>query len=186
MEAVLISFVVVAFAEFGDKTQLFAMVLATRFKRPLPIIAGIFAATVANHLVAAAGGYYLANLLGGFWFRLAIALSFIAMGAWALVPQNQTPEPSVSGASAFLAALIGDFVLEIGDKTQVATVALAARFHSVLLVAAGTTLGMLAADIPAVLLAGRATTLVPLRYVRIGAALIFLALGIGGLIDLGK
>ena len=184
MEAILISFFVVAIAEIGDKTQLLAIVLASRFKRPFAIIGGILSATIVNHLVAATGGFYLANLLEGFWFRLAVAISFLAMGVWALVPSRADVESSITNRGAYVATLLGMFVLEIGDKTQVATVALAARFHSVLLVATGTTLGMLAADIPAVFLADRATTLVPLRYVRAVAALIFLVLGVWGLVEL--
>ena len=141
---------------------------------------------MANHLVAATGGYYLADLLAGFWFRLVVALSFLAMGAWTLIPEREREEPLTSRSGAYLSTLLGIFVLEIGDKTQIATVALAARFHSVLLVATGTTLGMLAADIPAVLLAGRATSLVPIQYVRTIAALIFIVLGVWGLVDLKR
>jgi Ca2+/H+ antiporter, TMEM165/GDT1 family len=184
VQAVLISFVSVALAEFGDKTQLLAILLAARFKKPLPIIVGILCATVVNHLIAATGGYYIANLLGGFWFRLAISLSFVAMGLWTLVPDKQDTAPNIGNFGAFLTTLIGIFVLEIGDKTQIATVMLAARFHSVLLVATGTTLGMLAADVPAVLLAEQVTAFAPLRVMRAVAALIFLGLGAWGLLEI--
>jgi putative Ca2+/H+ antiporter (TMEM165/GDT1 family) len=184
LQAVVISFLSVALAEFGDKTQLLAILLASRFRKPLPIIAGILAATIVNHLIAATGGYYLADLLEGFGFRLIVALSFVAMGLWTLVPDKQDQELNVGNFGAFLTTLIGIFVLEIGDKTQIATVALAAHFHSVVLVATGTTLGMLAADVPAVLLADRMTSLVPLRVMRAVAALIFIALGVWGLVDL--
>jgi putative Ca2+/H+ antiporter (TMEM165/GDT1 family) len=184
VESIVISFLVVALAEFGDKTQLLAIVLASRFKQPAPVIGGILAATVANHLLAAAGGFYLSNLLEGFWFRLAVALSFVAMGIWTLIPDKADLEPPVGRGSAFLVTLAGVFLLEIGDKTQIATVALAARFHSILLVATGTTLGMMAADVPAVLLAEVVSTRVPLRLVRIGTALIFLLLGGWGLLEL--
>lgn len=173
-----------ALAEFGDKTQLLAIVLASRFKKPLPIIAGIATATVANHLLAAAGGYYLSSLFGGFWFRFAVAVSFLGMGIWTLVPDRPADEGTISDSGAYLATVVAIFVLEIGDKTQIATAALAARFHSILLVATGTTIGMLAADTPAVFLAERATTLVPLQVVRAITALIFLGLGVWALLEL--
>jgi putative Ca2+/H+ antiporter (TMEM165/GDT1 family) len=181
LQAVIVSFLSVFLAEFGDKTQLFAILMSARFKRPLPIIAAILSATIVNHLIAATGGYYLADFLEGFWFRLFVSLSFIAMGLWTLVPDKPSREIQVGDFGAFLTTLIGIFVLEIGDKTQIATVALAARFHSVILVAAGTTLGMLSADIIAVLLAERLTNLAPLRVIRAVAALIFIGLGVWGL-----
>jgi putative Ca2+/H+ antiporter (TMEM165/GDT1 family) len=186
VQAVLVSYITVALAEFGDKTQLLAIVLASRFKKPLPIIAGIFTATVLNHLLAATGGYYLADFFGGFWFRLIIALSFVAMGITSLIPDKSEFQPPIGNSGAYLTTLLGIFVLEVGDKMQIATIALAARFHSILLVAIGTTLGMLSADIPAVFLAERATTVVPLRVVRFVAALIFLALGAWGVIEMWK
>ena len=129
MEAFLVSAITVAIGEFGDKTQLLAVVLAARFRRPLPIIAGIFCATVVNHLLSAAGGFYLAGMIDGFWFRLAVALAFLAMGAWTLFPSASPVAPETSGTNAFLTTLIGIFVLEVGDKTKIATVALAAKFH---------------------------------------------------------
>lgn len=179
METFLVSTFVVALAEIGDKTQLLAIVLATRFKKPIPIILGIFCATIANHTLAAMGGYYLANFLSGFWFQLFVGLSFIAMAAWILVPDSMDDEKQDHRlASAFLTTLVAFFLIEIGDKTQIATAALAARFHEVVLVAAGTTAGMMLADVPAVYLAERATTLVPLKYVRMAAALLFLVLGL--------
>jgi putative Ca2+/H+ antiporter (TMEM165/GDT1 family) len=183
LQAVIVSFLSVALAEFGDKTQLLAILLSARFKKPLPIIAGILGATIVNHLIAATGGYYLADFFGGFWFRLFVSLSFLAMGLWTLVPDKEE-ELKVGDFGAFLTTLIGIFVLEIGDKTQIATVALAARFHSVLLVATGTTLGMLAADVPAVLLAERVTNFAPMRVMRAVAALIFIGLGVWGLVEL--
>ncbi len=182
METVLISTFLVAIAEIGDKTQLLAIVLAARFKKPVPICLGILAATVANHLLAAMGGYFIADLLSGFWFRIAVSAAFIAMALWTLVPDKMDDDARThDSTSAFLATLVSFFIVEIGDKTQIATVALAARFHSVALVATGTTLGMLIADIPAVFLAEKASEIVPLNYVRAGAAAIFLVLGLWGL-----
>ena len=179
MEPVLISALVVALAEIGDKTQLLAILLATRFKRPVPIIAGIFVATVANHLLAATAGYYIANLLSGRWFRILVGLSFVAMAAWTLVPDKADDGPkSDSRWGAFLTTLVAFFLVEIGDKTQLATVALGARYHSIFKVAAGTTMGMLVADVPAVFLGEAATRVLPIRYVRWGAAAIFLGLGL--------
>lgn len=185
METLLISTVVVALAEIGDKTQLLAMVLATRFKQPVPIILGILCATIANHALAAMGGYYLSDFLSGIWFQYFIAISFIAMALWTLIPDKVEDTNKRDGlTSAFLTTLVAFFLIEIGDKTQIATAALAARFHNVFLVAAGTTTGMLLADVPAVLLAERATNVVPLKYVRIGAASLFFGLGLWGLIAL--
>lgn len=183
MEPILISALLVAIAEIGDKTQLLAIVLTARFKRPAPIILGILCATAANHLMAATGGYFIADFLKGFWFQIGVSLAFVAMAAWALVPDTMEEEKTRehAAAGAFLATLVAFFFVEIGDKTQIATVALAARFHSIALVATGTTLGMLAADVPAVLLAEKATEIVPLKYVRAAAAAIFLALGLWGI-----
>jgi putative Ca2+/H+ antiporter (TMEM165/GDT1 family) len=179
MEALLVSTAVVALAEIGDKTQLLAIVLATRFKKPIPIILGIFCATIANHLLAATGGYFLSNVLSGVWFQTAVALSFVAMGIWTLIPDTlDDAQEDHKLASAFLTTLVVFFLVEIGDKTQIATAALAARFHDVFLVAVGTTTGMMLADVPAVFLAERATAIIPLKYVRVGAALLFLALGL--------
>ena len=178
MEPVAISALVVALAEIGDKTQLLAVLLATRFGKPIPIIAGILAATVANHLLAAGAGYYVSGLLAGPWFRALVGASFLAMAGWTLIP-DKADEETRSGDrwGAFLTTLVSFFLVEIGDKTQLATVALAARFHSIVLVATGTTLGMLAADIPAVFLGEAATRVLPLKYMRWGAAALFALLG---------
>lgn len=179
MEPFLVSLFVVALAELGDKTQLLAIVLAARFKQPVPIILGILCATAANHLLAALGGYYLADFLAGPLIRPLLAVGFMAMGLWALTPERaQEQPPSLGGYGAFLTTLVAFFLVEMGDKTQIATVALAARFHAVLRVAAGTTIGMLLADIPAVFLAEAASKIAPLRYVRFGTAILFFALGL--------
>ncbi len=180
MEALLVSTLVVAIAEIGDKTQLLAIILATRFKKPVPIILGILAATLANHALAATAGYWVSDLLSGVWFRWAIAVSFIAMAAWALIPDKADDDdaPSAGRYGVFLTTTIAFFLVEMGDKTQIATVALGAKFHAIAWVAAGTTLGMMLANVPAVYLGEAATKIVPLKYVRMGAALIFLLLGL--------
>lgn len=184
MDAFLASTLLVAIAEIGDKTQLLAIVLAARFRKPLPIIAGIFAATIANHALAATAGYVAADLLDGVMFRRAVAIGFIAMALWALVPDKEEDAPAAADtASVFLSTLVAFFLVEIGDKTQIATTALAARFHNIVFVAIGTTLGMMIANVPAVILGEKVTKVVPLNYVRVGAALIFLALGVWAFID---
>jgi Ca2+/H+ antiporter, TMEM165/GDT1 family len=179
----LLSTLVVAIAEMGDKSQILAMVLAARFKRPLPIILAIIIATIANHLLAASGGYFLSSAFNGKWFRYLVALSFVAVAAWTLIPERAEVEPSDSGRNAFVTSLVSYFFVEIGDKTQIATVALAAHFHSVIVVTAGTTLGITLADAPAVLLAEVATKYVPLRVVHAAAAVMFLALGLWAFVD---
>ena len=168
----------VALAEIGDKTMLLALLLSARFQQPGAVIAGILMATLANHALAAWAGAALAGWLAGPWFQLAVALGFIAMAAWTLVPDKADDMPAVaSGAQAFVATLVAFFIVEIGDKTQVATVALGARFRDVLAVTIGTTLGMMIANVPAVLLGDKLLKLVPLQVVRIGAALVLAGLG---------
>jgi putative Ca2+/H+ antiporter (TMEM165/GDT1 family) len=179
MEALLTSTAVVALAEIGDKTQLLAILLATRFKRPLPIIAGIFVATIANHFLAALLGAQAASFLDGRWFRYLVAASFIAMAIWTLVPDRidgLDERPPRFGA--FLTTLVAFFLVEMGDKTQIATIALGARFNDVGLVAMGTTLGMMLANVPAVLLGNALIRRVPMKIVRAVAALLFLAIGL--------
>jgi len=179
---------VVALAEIGDKTQLLALVLAARYGRPLPIIVGILIATVANHALAAWLGVLAAGWLGAETLRWLLGLSFLAMAGWMLVPDKMADgdAPGKSRLGPFLATLIAFFLVEIGDKTQVATVALSARFNSVLLVTAGTSLGMMIANVPVVLLGGAAAAKIPLRPVRAAAALTFAALGLLALLNLGE
>lgn len=178
MYVVLTSLALVAIAEIGDKTQLLAILLAAKFKRPWPIVAGIFAATIANHALAALAGSELAGVFDGKPFRYAVAASFIAMAAWALIPDG---EPDADARPAkygpFLTTAVAFFLVEIGDKTQVATVALGARFHDVTLVTIGTTIGMMLANVPAVFFGEAVTRAVPLKAVRAVAALVFLGLG---------
>lgn len=180
MEAFIASVAVVAFAEIGDKTMLLAIVLAARLRAPWQILAGIFAATIANHTLAALVGREVAGLVDAPWFRIAVALGFIAMAAWTLVPDklDEGEEGFKQRGSAFLTTLVSFFLVEMGDKTQVATVALGAQYHSVLAVAAGTTLGMMIANAPAVFLGEELVKRVSLNATRIAAALLFLVLGL--------
>ena len=190
LSVVLTSFAVVALAEIGDRTMLLAILLALRFRKPVPVILGIFVATVANHLVAAWAGASIAGLLDGFWFRLAVALGFLAMAAWTLIPDKmddpEKSEPDRRGA--FLTTLVAFFLVEIGDKTQIATIAMGARYeavpHAVELVALGTTLGMMVVNAPAVIFGERITQFVALKWVRLGAALVLAGLGVAGLVEL--
>ena len=187
MDALLTSTALVALAEMGDKTQLLAMLLATRFRKPAPIISGIFVATLANHFLAAWVGHAAAGVLDHGWFRYAVALSFIAMAAWTLVPDRideDAPLAAPSRAGVFVTTLIAFFLLEMGDKTQVATVALGARFGDLLAVTAGTTMGMMIANLPAVLFGEAPARRVPMRALQMGAALLFLLLGLWMIADL--
>jgi putative Ca2+/H+ antiporter (TMEM165/GDT1 family) len=184
VETYVVSTLLVAFAEMGDRTQLLAIMLASRYRKPVPILLGILAATLANHTLAALAGFYVSSLLSAQWFKYVIAASFIGMALWALVPdkEDEDDKPDRLGRmGVFLATAVSFFLVEIGDKTQVATAALAARYHGVLLVAAGTTTGMMLANIPAVLLGHNVTRVLPLKALRIGAALIYLALGLWGI-----
>lgn len=179
MEALLTSTAVVTLAEIGDKTQLLAIVLATRFRKPVPIIGGIFVATVANHFLAALLGSEVASILDGQWFRYAVAASFIAMAAWTLIPDKlDDDEQKPARFGAFITTLIAFFLVEMGDKTQIATVALGARFHDIFSVTMGTTLGMMLANVPAVFLGHEVLKYVPLNIVRMIAAGLFLLIGV--------
>lgn len=179
MEAFLTSTAVVALAEIGDKTQLLAILLATRFRKPMPIVAGIFAATLANHFLAALVGAQVAAILDGQWFRYAIAISFIAMAAWTLIPDKlDYGDQKPARFGAFVTTLIAFFLVEMGDKTQVATVALSARFYDVIPVTMGTTLGMMIANVPAVFLGHEVLKFMPLHIVRRIAAGLFLVIGL--------
>ena len=179
METLLVSAGVVALAEIGDKTQLLALLLATRFRKPIPIVLGIFVATLANHAGASAIGSWLVGVVGADSMRWILALSFFAMAAWALIPDAAPDASSTTPRyGVFLTTTIAFFVVEMGDKTQIATVALAAQFHSIVWVVLGTTLGMLLANVPVVYLGDALIRRVPMKWVRIVAALSFVALGI--------
>ena len=167
----------VAMAEVGDKTQLLAVMLAARFRRPWPIIAGILVATLANHALAAWAGAALSAWFAGTWFQVAVGLGFIATALWVLVPDKADDQPPASHGGVFLTTAIAFFVAEIGDKTQIATVGLGARFHDIAAVTIGTTLGMMLANVPAVLLGERALRILPMQVMRILAALVMGGLG---------
>ncbi|BBB12178.1 TMEM165/GDT1 family protein [Sphingopyxis sp. FD7] len=179
MEALFTSTAIVALAEIGDKTQLLAILLAARFGRPLPIIFGILVATLANHALAALLGAQAAALLDSPVFRYAIGVSFIAMAAWTLVPDTfddeDAPRPRFG---AFLTTLVAFFLVEMGDKTQVATIALGAQYQAVAAVTVGTTLGMMIANVPAIFLGNELLKRVDLAKIRLVAAVLFLAIGV--------
>ncbi|HKE96317.1 MAG TPA: TMEM165/GDT1 family protein [Povalibacter sp.] len=186
MEALLISAGVVALAEIGDKTQLLALVLAAKYRKPVPIILGILVATLLNHALAGVAGAALAAAVGPVAMRWILGLSFIGMAVWTLIPdqyEEQSARPPRFGI--FGATTLAFFLLEMGDKTQIATVALAARFPSLLAVIAGTTLGMMLANVPAVLLGEAAAKKLPMRLVHGIAAAIFLVLGVMVLLNGG-
>jgi putative Ca2+/H+ antiporter (TMEM165/GDT1 family) len=186
MEAFLVSTGIVALAEIGDKTQLLAFVLAAKFRRPLPIIAAIFVATIANHAFAAAIGTWITSLLGPDTLRWVLGASFLAMAAWTLVPDKLDDEDTqLAKYGVFMTTLIAFFMAEMGDKTQVATVALAARYDSLLAVVCGTTLGMMLANVPAVYLGDKIANRVSLKLVHGIAAAVFALLGVATLMGAG-
>lgn len=181
MNAFLVSTGLVAIAEIGDKTQLLALLLAARFRKPVPIIAGILAATIANHGLAAGVGAAAGAYLDGPWMKWVLGVAFLAFAAWALIPdkfEDDEHPKEQPGASIFWATAVAFFFVEMGDKTQVATVALAARFQQVLMVAAGTTVGMLLANAPVVMLGDAAAGRIPLKLIRWTAAACFAAIGV--------
>jgi Ca2+/H+ antiporter, TMEM165/GDT1 family len=184
MEAFLVSTGVVALGEIGDKTQLLALVLAARFARPRPIIAGIFAATLANHALAAYLGSLFRSHVPPEALSWLVALSFFAVAAWALRPDTLDDDepPPVTRWGVFGVTVVAFFLAEMGDKTQVATVVLAAKYPSLVAVVLGTTLGMLLANVPVVLLGRAASARIPLRAVRFAAALLFAAMGVWALV----
>jgi putative Ca2+/H+ antiporter (TMEM165/GDT1 family) len=186
MDAFLVSTGIVGLAEIGDKTQLLAFLLAARLRRPLPIMFGIFVATVANHAFAAAVGALVGELLGHGAMRWVLGLSFLAMAAWALFPgRTSEAEAPPLRYGVFLTTVLAFFLTEMGDKTQLATVALAARYETMVAVVAGTTLGMMLANVPAVLFGERMARRVPLALVRGLAALVFAVLGMATLLGAG-
>ena len=180
-ESLFVSTGIVALAEIGDKTQLLAFLLAARFKRPLPIILGIFVATLANHTLAGALGAWITTMLGPEVLRWALGLLFIAMAVWTLIPDKLDEEDTQiarSGAGVFWATLATFFLAEMGDKTQIATVALAARYQDTVMVVLGTTLGMMLANVPAVFAGDHLAEKIPMKLVHAVAALLFAALGV--------
>ena len=187
LEAFLLSTGVVALAEIGDKTQLLAFILAAQFRKPVPIILGILIATLANHALAAALGLSVAALIEPQTLRWVLGLSFIAMAIWILIPDRlDEDDAKLARFGVFGTTLIAFFIAEIGDKTQVATVALAAQYQSIVLVVAGTTLGMLIANVPAVILGDRIAGRLPVHLVHRIAAAIFALLGLLTLLGVGE
>jgi putative Ca2+/H+ antiporter (TMEM165/GDT1 family) len=187
MEAFLISTGIVALAEIGDKTQLLAFILAAKFRKPLPIILGILVATLANHGFAGVLGSWITSLAGPQTMRWILGISFIAMALWTLIPDKfEEDDAKLARFGVFGTTLIAFFLAEMGDKTQVATVALAAQYHAIFTVVAGTTLGMMIANVPAVLLGDRIANRMPVRLVHTVAAAIFALLGVATLLGAGE
>ena len=184
MEVFLVSTGIVALAEMGDKTQLLALLLAARFHKPWPIVWGILVATLANHALAGALGAWVTTFLGPTTLRWVLGGSFIAMALWMLIPDKleQGDANTKPRFGVFITTLVAFFLAEMGDKTQIATVMLAAQYNAFLWVVAGTTLGMMLANAPVVWLGERITRRVPLRAVHVVSALVFLALGVFALL----
>lgn len=180
LEAFAVSTGVVALGEIGDKTQLLALVLAARFRRPLPIVLGILLATLANHAAASAFGAWVQAMVPAGALRWGLAASFLAMAAWVLKPDelDDTETPPASALGVFGITVLAFFLAEMGDKTQIATVVMAAKYASLFTVTAGTTLGMMLSNVPVVLLGERAMKWLPLAWVRRGTAAVFAALGV--------
>jgi putative Ca2+/H+ antiporter (TMEM165/GDT1 family) len=180
MEAFLVSTSIVALAEMGDKTQLLALVLAARFRKTWPIVFGILVATIVNHALAGAVGAWVTTFMGEQALRWVLGISFLAMALWMLIPDQLDDDEGSSSSrwGVFGTTVIAFFLAEMGDKTQIATVMLAAKYNAYLWVVAGTTLGMMLANAPVVWLGDRITRLVPIRVVHVVSAAIFLVLGV--------
>ena len=183
MNAFLVSLVAIAVAEIGDKTQLLSLTLAAKYRRPWPICIGIFIATLASHALAGGVGALLAHWISQRALQWAVVISFLGMAVWALIPDkiDDTDSPKLAGHGLVVATIITFFIAEMGDKTQLATVALAAQYHPLWQVVAGTTLGMMVANVPVVWLGVRFAERIPLRATRVTAALLFLGLGLWNL-----
>ncbi len=187
MEAFLVSTGIVALAEIGDKTQLLALILAAKYRKPWPIIIGILVATLANHAFAGALGAWMTSLISPEMLRWILGLSFLGMAVWTLIPDKfDEKDAKLARFGVFGTTLFAFFLVEMGDKTQIATVALAAQYHAFVPVVAGTTLGMMIANVPAVLLGDRIAHRMPVRLVHGIAAVIFALLGIATLLGAGK
>jgi putative Ca2+/H+ antiporter (TMEM165/GDT1 family) len=179
MEAFLVSITTICVAEIGDRTQLLSLVLAARYRRPWPIIAGILCATLANHAAAGIVGVWFGSLLKPRTLDAAVGISMIAMAIWTLKPDKLDEKAGATGAmGAFLATLTSFFIAEIGDKTQIATLALAAAYPNLLAVVAGTTAGMMIANVPVVFLGKAFASRLPLKAIHTGAAILFAVLGL--------
>lgn len=179
MDAFLTSLLLVALSEIGDKTQLLAFVLAARLRKPLPIIAGIFVATVANHLLAGSLGVWIAERIPPLWLPWITGSVFVAFGLWTLYPDSLDDDPRLHRSGIFVTTLVAFFIAEMGDKTQLATVALGAQFKGQLFgVVTGTTLGMMLADVPAVIIGEKLAKKLPLKALRWAAASVFILTGV--------
>jgi putative Ca2+/H+ antiporter (TMEM165/GDT1 family) len=179
MHGFLVSVAAVSLGELGDKTQLLALLLATRLRAPIPVIFGILVATLCNHLIACLLGQWAGALLNPQLLRWALGISFLVLAGWVLVPDKDEGEAATrSGYGAFALTAVTFFLAEMGDKTQIVTLALAARYQALVPVLAGTVTGMMVVDVPTVLFAGHLTRVLPLRWIRRGAALIYLCLGL--------
>ena len=178
MNAFLIAFSTIAIAEMGDRTQLLSLVLSAKFRKPWPIIAGIFLATLANHALAGFIGVWFGHYLTPRMLDAAVGLSMIMMAAWTLIPDKLEGETKMAGRGAFFTTVIAFFVAEIGDKTQIATLALAAGYSNLLAIVAGTTAGMLAANVPAVLLGHTFAARLPMKAIHYVASALFALLGV--------
>ncbi len=187
LEAFLVSTSIVAFAEIGDKTQLLAFILAAKFRKPLPIVIGILVATVANHAFAGALGSWITLLMGPQTLRWVLGISFIGMAIWTLIPDKfDEKDAKLTRFGVFGTTLVAFFLAEMGDKTQVATVGLAAHYHAYFSVVAGTTFGMMIANVPAVLLGDRIAHRMPVRLIHSVAAGVFAILGVATLLGAGE
>ena len=189
LEAFTVSTSVVALGEIGDKTQLLALILAARYRAPRAIIAGILVATLVNHAAAAALGAWLTRVIDPTWLRWGLGASFIAVAVWMLIPDkidDDVAGKDMSRFGVFWLTVVAFFLAEMGDKTQIATVMLGARYNDLLWVTAGTTLGMMIANVPAVFLGDRVVRWVPIAWVHRIAAIVFAALGVAVLMGLGS
>lgn len=186
MDAFLISAFTIALGEIGDKTQLLALLLAARFKRPIPIVLGIFVATLCNHLLASLAGHWAASLLPPDVLRWSLGLSFLVIAVWTLKADKMEDDAiNYNQYGVFAMSAVAFFLAEFGDKTQIATMVLAAKYDNLWLVLAGSTFGMMVADVPAVLLGKSASPHFPFQWVRRGAAVVFAILGIAVLCHVG-
>ncbi len=187
MEAFLVCTASIALGELGDKTQLLALVLATRLRRPLPVILGVLVATVARELLAAIAGQWAGSLLAPQTLRWTLGLSFLLLAAWLIVPDRDDAAPRLGGRrGAFAVTATAFFLAEMGDKTQLMALALAARYHALLPVVAGATAGMMLVNVPTVLLAGHITRIVPMKWIRLVAILVYALLGLWTLMGGGQ
>lgn len=187
MNSLLLCTSIVALAEIGDKTQLLAFILAAKFRKPVPTVLGILVATLANHGFAGALGTWITSVVPRQSMRWMLGLSFVGMAIWTLIPDSfNEHDARLSKYGVFGTTLIAFFLAEMGDKTQIATIALAAQYHTLVPVVAGTTLGMMIANVPAVLLGDRIAHRMPARIVHAIAAAIFAVLGILTLAGVGE